>query len=251
MRVLPPGNILQNLYLKKRIKALKYKRFLEVGSGNGFLSNILLKRGLEGVGCDLNLSACQNNEEFNSQYIKNQTYKVLNCDFLALNENDTFDIIISAFVIEHLDDNDLSDFIKKMKNLLAQDGIIILFVPSSMKYWGVEDEIAGHFKRYEFHDFENFHELKIHHLTGLTYPISNLLFSLSNFLVKKNEVLKINLSQRDRTIYTGNRQVKFKTSFPPIFVLFLNEIVLYPFHILQMLFGKNKNSMVIYCELKK
>ena len=45
MKALPPGNILQNIYLKKRLKGLKSKRFLEVGSGNGLLSNVILKSG--------------------------------------------------------------------------------------------------------------------------------------------------------------------------------------------------------------
>ena len=250
MKALPPGNILQNIYLKKRLKGLKSKRFLEVGSGNGLLSNVILKSGLIGIGCDLNKGACENNKVLNSQYIQNKNYQVLNQDFMKFDESDKFDVIISAFVIEHLENSELEIFINKMKRLLSEDGKIILFVPSSMKYWGIEDEMAGHIKRYEFECFNDFYELKKQHIIGLTYPVSNILFGLSNFLVKKNESSKLNLSQKERTVYTGNRNVPFKTTFPSIFKFVLNEIVLYPFHLLQILFGRNKNSMVIYCELK-
>jgi len=37
MKLLPPGNILQNLYIKERIRKDKPKNFLEVGSGNGYI----------------------------------------------------------------------------------------------------------------------------------------------------------------------------------------------------------------------
>jgi len=249
MRALPPGNILQNLYLKKRLKNYKDKRFLEVGSGNGLLSNVILESGLKGIGCDLNSGACENNKVLNANYIENNSYQVLNQDFMNFDESKKFDIIVSAFVIEHLEDFELAPFIGKMKRLLSENGKIILFVPSSMKYWGIEDVMAGHIKRYEFEDFNDFFELNNTHITGLTYPVSNILFSLSNFLVKKNESSKLDLSQKERTVYTGNRNVPFKTNFPAVFKLILNEFVLYPFHLLQLIFGKNKNSMVIYCEL--
>jgi SAM-dependent methyltransferase len=250
MKALPPGNILQNIYLKNRLKGLKLKRFLEVGSGNGLLSNVILKSGLTGVGCDLNKGACENNKVLNSQYIQNKSYQVLNQDFMEFDESDKFDVIISAFVIEHLENSELEIFINKMKRLLSEDGKIILFVPSSMNYWGIEDEMAGHIKRYEFECFNDFYKLKKQHIIGLTFPVSNILFGLSNFLVKKNESLKLNLTQKERTVYTGNRDVPFKTTYPSIFKFVLNEIVLYPFHLLQIIFGRNKNSMVIYCELK-
>ncbi len=69
MRVLPPGSILQNLYLKERIRKSNWKNFIEIGSGNGFLSNILLQNGLFGKGFDLNSSACENNRLLKDIYI--------------------------------------------------------------------------------------------------------------------------------------------------------------------------------------
>jgi hypothetical protein len=122
-----------------------------------------------------------------------------------------------------------------------------------MRHWGIEDEIAGHIKRYEFEDFNEFEslfDLKINHISGLTYPLSNWLIKISNFIINKNESSKLKLSQKERTVYTGNREVSYKTTFPSIFTLILNKYVMWPFHLLQLLFSKNKNSLVIYCELK-
>ena len=49
---LPPGNILQYIYLKERLSLLKsqgLKSFIEIGSGNGNLSKIFLDTGNRNV----------------------------------------------------------------------------------------------------------------------------------------------------------------------------------------------------------
>ena len=58
-------------------------------------------------------------------------------------------------------------------------------------------------------------------------------------------------TQKEKTIYTGSREVNFKTDFPSYTAIFLNRFVLYPLHILQKIFSENKNSMVLYFELVK
>lgn len=254
---LPPGNILQNLYLQERIKVLQKngnkKFFIEVGSGNGYISNVLLNLGLSGIGIDLNEGACKNNRTLNKFFIENGKYEVIHGDFL---ENDwatiKTDIVLSSMVIEHLPNPLLNQYFQVAKSLLNNNGTLCTFVPSSMKHWGIEDEIAGHIKRYEYRDFEELskkYKLKISNLAGLTFPMSNLLFSLSNFLVNKYESDKLKLSQQEQTVYTGNRNVPYKTSFPKIFNLILNPFILYPLHLLQKMFLKNANAMVIYAEL--
>ena len=127
-------------------------------------------------------------------------------------------------------------------------------MPSSMKYWGIEDETVGHYRRFEFEDFENIataNKFIVKNIAGLTYPLSNLLFGLSNYLVNKNDGWKKSLSKDEQTELSsagGTKQIKFKTNFPYWFRYIINEFTMYPFYLLQLIFGKNKNSMVIYCE---
>jgi 2-polyprenyl-3-methyl-5-hydroxy-6-metoxy-1,4-benzoquinol methylase len=254
MSELAPGSILQRMYFQKRIQKGNYKTFCEIGSGNGFLSKLLLSNGLSGVGFDLNASACENNSSMNQEFIQHKKYQVINDNFLTYQHQDKYDVVFSCMVIEHLTDEQVKAYFEKCKELLNPTGVIIIFVPSSMKYWGIEDEIAGHFRRYEFKDFETIasqHHLIIQDCCGLTYPISNILFPLSNYLINRQEGYKKNLDAQTQTILSGNRDVKFKTSYPPILKLFLNEVVLYPLYVLQRFFKNNKNSMVIYCEMKK
>ncbi|GAB4199123.1 MAG: hypothetical protein Fur0023_01160 [Bacteroidia bacterium] len=255
---LPPGNILQHLYLRERIKYLNrnssVKRFLEIGSGNGYVSRVLLQLGLSGIGVDLNDTACENNNKLNRDYILKNQYQVINDDFISVNFEGKFDIIISCMVIEHLEYLDLEKFILKAKHLLSEKGVLILQVPANMRYWNIEDEIAGHIKRYETADIDemckNFN-FELLHIAGLNYPLSNWLFHISNYIIKKRESNALQWSQRERTIYTGNRNVKYKTTFPKVFNLILNPVFLYPFHILQKVTrNKLKEALVIYVELK-
>lgn len=254
MTILPPGNILQNLYFKERIRALTPGTFCEIGSGNGHVSHILLSMGLSGKGYDLNKSACDNNAARNKAYIDSGKYQVYNADFLKENTGEQFDYVFSCMVIEHLDEATLNAYFEKCKQLLTQNGTMAVFVPSSMKHWGIEDEIAGHYKRYSFSDFETIakqYGLRITDMAGLTYPVSNWLFGLSNKLVKKGEGYKENLSMQEQTVLSGNRDTKFKTSFPWYTGVILNELVMYPLHILQKMNRKKDDALVIYCEFIK
>uniref|UniRef100_UPI004047C63E class I SAM-dependent methyltransferase n=1 Tax=Roseivirga sp. TaxID=1964215 RepID=UPI004047C63E len=251
--VLPPGNILQNLYIKERIQRNGWKSFFEIGSGNGYLSKLMLDAGLEGEGCDMNESACSNNRKINKNYINVGRYKVEHGDFFNIETHRTYDVVFACMVIEHLDLETRFQFITKMKSMLNPEGTVLLMVPSSKKHWGIEDEIAGHFLRYDRNDLTDLSKevnLSISHLAGLTYPISDFLFGVSNFLIKKNESKVLEMSQIDRTLYTCNRQVPFKTTFPNWLGIFLNEYFLYPLHWLQKRFKENKNALVLYAELK-
>lgn len=254
MEEIAPGNILQRMYFKSRLKDVRGKRFCEIGPGNGHLSKLMLDAGMTGVGYDLNASACANNEQLNAGYIKSGAYKVVNDNVLTSGITDKFDIILSCMVIEHLNPEDVDAYFNFCKRHLNENGRIVVLVPAGMKFWGIEDEIAGHFKRYAFDDFKTIaqnQKLKIADLAGLTYPLSNWLLGLSNFLVKKNEGYKKELTLQEQTVLSGNRNVPFKTTFPAVFKLVLNEVVLYPFYLLQLWGKNNANSMVIYCEMQK
>ena len=256
MTGLPPGNILQYIYLSQRLDYYQKKgfdSFLKIGSGNGNVSNIFLKKGFRGLGFDLNKSACDNNKLKNGKFIKDKKYRVLNDNFIDKGIIEKYDIIISCMVIEHMPTYILKEYFEKCKKVLSEKGVIITLVPSSMKHWGIEDDIAGHVKRYEFEDINNLgpeDSFKVIKNVGLTYPLSNIFLSLSNSLIKKSESDKLKLSQQEKTIYTGNRDVKFKTTFPSVFNIVLNPVVMYPFYLLQLLFSKKLENLVIYSELQ-
>ena len=259
MYEIAPGNILQYMHIKRRVRLLQKElgrtdlRFCEIGTGKGANSNLLLSLGLTGIGFDLNEGACEQNRKNNQEFIEQGRYTVAQDNFLTSDkiEDQSFDIILSCMVIEHLAPEDVAAYFNRCKEKLSPQGCVITLVPASMKHWGIEDDIAGHFKRYSFKCFEELgtkHHFAIRHISGLTYPISNWLLPLSNYLVNKSEKNKEGLSMQERTELSGNRDVKFKTVYPWYLKVMLNQVTLFPFYILQRIFRKSKRSLVIYNE---
>lgn len=247
-----PGTILQLLYLNERIEQNNWSSFFEVGCGKGIFSNQFLKKGLIGSAVDLNERACERARDKNDLFIQSGTYTVQQGDFMNYSTKEKYDTVFSCMVIEHIPEEGRIAFMKRCKSLLGKNGNIACIVPASMSHWGVEDDIAGHilrFERSDVYDLADKIDMKVNHISGLTYPISNWLFRLSNAIVSRTEKKMLNKSQQERTIYTGSREVQFKTDFPSWTAFLLNPIVLYPFHLMQKWSGKNKNSMVIYFEL--
>ena len=226
---------------------------MEIGSGSGQLSKILLSAGLQGVAFDLNPASNEKNRLLNADYISTGGFEVIEGDFLEHQIKKRFDIILSSMVIEHLSPHQVEQYFLKCKKMLSEGGVIITMVPAGMRYWGIEDEVAGHFKRYEFSCFDAIsekHNLQITHMAGLTFPISNMLLGLSNIVVRRGETERLRESMQERTVASGNRELKYKTTFPSWMRLFLNSITMSPFHFLQIIFRRSRRCLMIYSEMQ-
>lgn len=245
---LPPGNILINHEIEKYLKKLRPNRSLEIGSGNGQFTNILIKHSAHVTCIDFNKNANDQNKLKNFESLKKGKLIFIDADFLNYNfEEKNYDLIISQFVIEHLTVSEANKFVKKCHSMLSDYGSLILLVPANMKYFSLEDEIYGHLRRYSYKSFSKiFKELEIKnfYIRGLTFPLSNLLFPLSKFIVKKNHNDE-GLSNEEKTQKSGTRDEYLKAKFPKFFIIFLNKYFLYIFIILQNLFKFNKSNMVL------
>ena len=252
-----PGTLLQHMHLISRMRAwpvVSGSSFYEIGSGDGRLSNLFLKNGCSGKGFDLNVAANKANAALNSKAVSQGRYTIHLGDFIKWEGLQPVDFIVSCMVIEHLRANQLEEYIEKSKSLLKEGGRIITLVPANMRAWGVEDEIAGHVKRYSrqcFHEIAANHKMEIVNLSGLTWPLSNLLLPVSNYLVRNAESGMNQKTMEEKTIASGYRNVKFKTNFPIWSRLFINKITLFPWSILQSIGNKLqlKSSLVLYCEM--
>jgi SAM-dependent methyltransferase len=249
--ILPPGTILQNLYLKERLGLIPPGRFIEIGAGQGVTSHLLLELGWTGEGYELNPESAQSALRLNEAAVKENRYRISRKSWFNAKVREKVDMVISCMVLEHFSDREEKNYFRKAKTFLKQGGKAVLLVPSCMDYWGIEDEIAGHYRRYSFAELEKRtkrYGWKIRHLAGLTYPLSNVVFPLSNFLVARYEAGLKGLSLKERTRLSGNRKVPMKTHYPPFLGLLLNEVVMYPFHLLQKWNTKNRRCMVLYAE---
>jgi SAM-dependent methyltransferase len=254
MAVLPPGTLLQLMYLRERLVPIKPGRFIEIGPGSGEITQLLLDLGWTGLSYDLEAVTIERLQMRFAKEIGQGRYSAVNADYLLQSQQlESVDLVISCMVMEHLEDSPESAFMRKSSEVLRRGGLMIGLVPGSPAHWGIEDDIAGHCRRYtraSIRELMTRNEWQIGHLAGLTYPVSNILLPISNYLVGRGEKSKLKLSQLERTKQSGRRDVKFKTHFPSVFELVLNRYVLWPWYQLQKVFADSERALVLYFEAK-
>jgi hypothetical protein len=252
MTVLPPGTLLQLMYLRERLTYLKPGRFLEIGPGSGEITRLLLDKGWVGQSYDLEAVTIERLQIRFANEIMLGSYRPNNVDYLSqLQQPESVDLVISCMVMEHLDDNAEFSFMQLSSQVLKSDGLMIGLVPSSPLHWGIEDDIAGHCRRYTRDKIQSLMAntgWTAEHLVGLTFPISNFLLPVSNFLVNRSEKSKLSLNAMEKTKQSGRRNVTFKTHFPSLLGIVLNRFILWPLHLLQKLFKNSDRALVIYFE---
>jgi hypothetical protein len=253
MKALPPGTILQLMYLSERLDRLEAGRFVEIGAGSGEITSILLSRGWSGSIYELDARTTEKLRERFSAEIALDRLVLNNSDYVR-SETADVDLVISSMVMEHLSDEDEALFMQKsLANLERKGGMLIGIVPAGPRYWGVEDDVVGHFRRYTpewINAITHSKGWSLLHVKGLTFPVSNALLPLSNYLVAKQEGAKVKLSKLEQTKESGRRNVKFKATFPSLFSLLLNRFTMYPLHILQKMLGPASRSLILYFEAK-
>lgn len=114
-------------------------KILDYGCGSGFLVGQLQEMGYGACGIDVSEEAVRIGAE---RGVKNLYIEGINFNF----PDESFDAILAMDVIEHIED-DVS-VMKKLTRLLKPGGKMIITVPAYMWMWGVQDEVAHHYRRY-------------------------------------------------------------------------------------------------------
>lgn len=250
---LPPGTQLQLMYVEERLKPSRPGHFIEIGPGNGDITRLLLNLGWTGHSMDLEAITIQRLQARFADEIADGKYKATVGDYVATPPDRLMDLVISCMVMEHLDNEAESAFMQRSAEWLKPQGRMIGLVPGSPVHWGIEDDIAGHCRRYTREDIAALAGKTgwaVDHLSGLTYPISNMLLSLSNHLVRRSEAEKLRLSELEKTKQSGRRHVKYKTHLPAVMGWFVNKYTLLPAYLLQKLFRHSEKALVLYFEAR-
>lgn len=138
-------------YVLKQSKILTYKnlKVLDIGCSNGFKTNLLFgkyKNIEKVVGIDIDDKAIMEAKE---KYEDNKyTFELKDID--QLDTNNKYDIIYLSYVLQHL--KEPKQYLKKLKNMLTDRGIIIIKVPDDsfkLCYPDKEDLLNKIFKLYE------------------------------------------------------------------------------------------------------
>lgn len=244
----PPGTLCQNQAVLELVMSSGAKTFCEIGPGAGEVSKALCKRGMSGVGIELSAPAAAIARTTLKDQIDAGRYRLVEGDFMTMPPFESgFDLALSLMVMEHIKDD--AQFAARLVQLVKPGGMVIIGVPGRMDRWGIEDVTAGHVRRYERLDLRSRLAgagLERVEVRSVSVPIANVLFHVSNFLIRRaGEDRKLELSQEERTETSGIREIPFKTVFPAPFRLVLNPVAMYPFLVLQRLFYRSSLGLTL------
>jgi cyclopropane fatty-acyl-phospholipid synthase-like methyltransferase len=181
--------MLQLMYLGDRLKTISPGRFIEIGPGSGEITRILLEAGWSGTVYDLSEDTISSLKQRFSNAIAEARLSTQVGDFLQAPspEGGHADLIISCMVMEHMDAEGEQRFMEQAAKHLSRQGLMIGLVPASMTHWGIEDEIAGHYRRYDRNALSLLFRKTgwaTRHLAGLTYPLSNMILTSPERVVR-------------------------------------------------------------------
>lgn len=162
-------------------------KILDFGCGSGIFVDELQKKGYQTSGIDISEEAIKYGE---LRGIKNLSIQ----DSHKLNFPDkNFDAVLSMDVLEHLEDESWA--IKEVERILKPGGKFIIMVPAYQFLWGVQDEVAHHYRRYTLGAIKkkifSSGKLKINHATYfntlLFLPIAFVRIASKIFGFKKRQ----------------------------------------------------------------
>jgi len=140
-----------NKWLFENISPYCQGNILEIGSGIGNISKLLLQQNLPVTLSDLRKDYC---EQLRLLFGQNRNLQnILQID-LSLPDFENvyakllhqFDTVIALNVVEHIEDDKL--VINNCRKLLKPNGRVIILVPAFMKLYNSFDKELGHFRRY-------------------------------------------------------------------------------------------------------
>lgn len=130
--------------IKKYLPKKEGLKILDVGCGGGLLAQELQKYGK---------SVCIDSSEEAVNFSRARGVNAEKISIADYKKENEYDCVVALDVLEHCED-DLSA-IKNIYNLLNPGGIAIVFVPALNCFWGEQDIISHHFRRYTYNDLHN------------------------------------------------------------------------------------------------
>ena len=149
-------------------------RILDVGCGTGANLIMLSKYG-DAEGVDISEDALAFCRERGLDKVR------LGAGEALPYEDATFDLVTAFDVVEHMDD-DLAG-LSEMYRVLRPGGRVLLFVPTFMFLWGLQDDVSHHRRRYRLPQLRRVLEQAGFEIERASY--ANITFFLPILLVRK------------------------------------------------------------------
>jgi hypothetical protein len=143
-------NELLRIFKYKKIKIYKNQKILDIGAGQGTVAEQFFEK------FRIKIDSNEFKEVIKAKDISKKKYKNFYFgNFLKVKFKKKYDKILLFDVIEHLSNKDLNYFFFKINNILNNDGLVIINVPSLSFLYSNYDKAVGHHKRYHIDDFYN------------------------------------------------------------------------------------------------
>ncbi|HEX5875593.1 MAG TPA: methyltransferase domain-containing protein [Pyrinomonadaceae bacterium] len=149
-------------------------RILDVGCGTGANLLMLSKYG-DAEGVDISEDALTFCRDRGLDKVRLGAGEELPYD------DGTFDLVTALDVVEHMD-NDLAG-LKEMRRVLRPGGHVLLFVPTFMFLWGLQDDVSHHRRRYRLSELRRVLEEAGFEIERTTY--ANITFFFPILLIRQ------------------------------------------------------------------
>lgn len=138
-----PTEIMRRAAILDMISSCTPGSVLEIGCGSGALLYDLSRKNYWGKGVDTSNEALKIARSM-AESFKNKFHVG---PVLTEKDKKSFDYVIAIAVLEHIKED--GDALKQWREYLKKKGVLILSVPAHQSMWGKNDELAGHYRRYE------------------------------------------------------------------------------------------------------
>ena len=119
----------------------KNSSLINVGCGAGYFNQVALQNEYRVIGYEPDFAAYSI-----AAKLTHPNLELVCGDLFSIPTTTRADIVVMHDVLEHIDAEDAA--IRKIHDLLNDDGILIISVPALDRLFGFHDEQLGHFRRY-------------------------------------------------------------------------------------------------------
>ncbi|MFX0203795.1 MAG: class I SAM-dependent methyltransferase [Candidatus Hodarchaeota archaeon] len=235
MKYYPPRFLFRRYEILRRVK--RGENFLEIGPGNLYLAVDLLGYFKRGTLVDFNPDIRERYDTLKKPLKERLDIVIANFSSSATQLQSKYDCIVACEVMEHIEND--GDFLNKVYNLLNDHGQLVLSVPSRMHFWSKDDEIIGHFRRYEKRHIINIlskQGLRNIDIISYGFPFLNILRLPRILLARLQYSEKAHWSIERQTQQSG--MMIQATLLINLLGIFCNPYTVYPLNLLASWFNK-------------
>ena len=154
--------------------------FWDIGGGNGFVSKGLQENGIDTVLVEPGIEGAMNASNRGLNYVFCATLEEIQVNPAMIESAGLFD------VLEHIED--AHGFLTEINKSMQKDGKLFITVPAYNFLWSVDDDFAGHFKRYTLSSLNNTLEAAGFEMVKSTYFYSVLIIPIFFFRTLKQKI---------------------------------------------------------------